>query len=187
MKVISLFLSHRVMSISSCSVSNHLSWKSMQNWRRSCEKSKLLTLLSLWKLLILFRLSSCSTAKVFSSTFYLPSRMGAVYLRLSLKGKIPRFATLEDWEKRKSTKVDICSKICLHILSRDDAPMMEFKDGQVFFPKVPPPAPGESVSRLDKILIYLDFASFGPLLCNVCAALVSLLPGYSICIGPQSV
>jgi len=100
-----------------------------------------------------------------------------VYPRLDLNDKIPRFSTLEDWQQKMSTKVDTCAKMCLHILSRDKAPMMEFKDGQVFFPEIPPPAPGEIVSRNEKILISLEFASFGPLICDVCVVLVFLSLG----------
>ena len=103
--------------------------------------------------------------------------MGAVYPRLDLNDKIPRFKTLEDWERRKSTKVDILVKICLHILSRDNAPMMEFKDGQVFFPEIPPPAPGEIVTRDEKIIIQQIFPSFGPLVRNVRAVFVFLSLG----------
>lgn len=98
--------------------------------------------------------------------------MGAIYPRLNLENNIPSFESLEDWQKQKSTKVDVCAKMCLHILSRDDAPMMEFKDGQVFFPKIPPPVPGETVSILAKILIYQEFPSFGPLVRNVRVFLV---------------
>jgi hypothetical protein len=52
---------------------------------------------------------------------------------------------------------------------------MVFKDGQVFFPEIPPPAPGEIVTTLEKILVYHEFPSFGPLIRNVRAPLVVLL------------
>jgi hypothetical protein len=112
-------------------------------------------------------LSSCNTMKVFSSTFYLPSRMGAIYPRVSLKVKIPSFNSLEEWQERKSTKIDTCARMCLHLLSRDDAAPMVFKDGSVIFPEAPQITPGEVISCINKILIYQEFPSFGPLVRNV--------------------
>lgn len=101
--------------------------------------------------------------------------MGATYPRLSLTEPIPCFKSLEEWDSRKSTKVDICARMCCHLLSRDDAPEMSFKDGQVIFPDIPPPTHGEIVQKETKILIYQEFPSFGPLLRGVCALLSSLL------------
>lgn len=112
-------------------------------------------------------LSSCSSVKAFSSTFYLRSRLGATYPRLSLTDKIPRFKTMEEWQKAKSTKVDILARMCLHLLSRDDAPAMAFKDGGVVFPPVSAPAPGERISQKMKILVYQEFPSFGPMVRDV--------------------
>ena len=74
---------------------------------------------------------------------------------------------MEDWQRNKSTKVDICARICLHLLSRDDAPSMVFENGGVVFPPVPVPAPGERVSQTIKILIYQEFPSFGPMVRDV--------------------
>ena len=107
--------------------------------------------------------------------------MGAVYPRLDLNDPIPRFKTLEDWQQRKSTKIDTAAKMILHILSRDDAPMMEFRDGEVFFPEIPPPAPGENVSRLDKVLLYAEFASFGPLIRDVRVLVSSVARMLNLC------
>jgi hypothetical protein len=111
--------------------------------------------------------------KAFSSSFYLPSRMGATYPRLSLKDKIPRFKSMDDWESHKTTKVDICARMCSHLLSRDDAPSMIFEDGTVIFPEVPAPMPGERVSQELKLLVYEDFASLGPLVQDVRALLTA--------------
>jgi hypothetical protein len=44
-----------------------------------------------------------------------------------------------------------------------------------FFPEIPPPAPGEIITTLEKILVYQEFPSFGPLIRNVRAPLVVLL------------
>lgn len=125
--------------------------------------------------------------KIFSSTFYLPSRMGAIYPRRSLTEKIPHFKTLEEWQSRKSTKIDTCARMCRHLLSRDDAPDMTFKDGQVVFPDVPQPRPGEEVAQERKILIYQEFPSFGPLLRNVRAPLTASVTCCSNHTGPYAV
>jgi hypothetical protein len=105
--------------------------------------------------------------KIFSSTFYLPSRMGVIYPRRSLTEKIPLFKSLEEWQSRKSTKIDTCARMCRHLLSRDDAPDMIFQDGKVIFPDVPQSPLGEKVLQDRKILIYQEFPSLGPLLRNV--------------------
>jgi len=112
-------------------------------------------------------ISSCNGLKVLSRTFYLPSRMGATYPRLTLTDSIPQFATLDEWQRNKSTKLDTCARMCLHLLSRDDAPEMIFEDGQVTFPHIPAPRHGEELSKETKIIIYQEFTSFGPLLRNV--------------------
>ena len=105
--------------------------------------------------------------KAFASSFYLASRMGATYPRLSLEEKIPRFQTREDWDSRKSTKVDMCARMCSHLITRDDAPSMIFEDGKIIFPEVPKPLPGEQISQQLKIVIFEDFASFGPMVRDV--------------------
>lgn len=132
-----------------------------------------------------FSLSSCGMAKALSSTFYLPSRMGATYPRLSLTDKVPQFKNLEGWQSRKSTKVDICALMCLHLLSRDDAPNMIFLNGTVDFPEVPKPMHGEQVSQKRKILIYEEFPTFGPLVRSVCILLTTSGNWYSTCTGFQ--
>ena len=93
--------------------------------------------------------------------------MGATYPCLSLTDTIPHFKTLDEWQDRKSTKLDTCAQMCRHLLSRDDASEMMFEDGQVIFPVIPTPKPGETVLKETKILIYQEFPSFGPLLRNV--------------------
>ena len=110
--------------------------------------------------------------KAFSSSFYLPSRMGATYPRLSLGDKIPRFKALEDWKSGKSTKVDVCARMCRHLLSRDDAPSMIFEDGAVIFPEVPRSTPGQQLSQATKILVYQEFPTFGPLVRDVRTLLI---------------
>lgn len=104
---------------------------------------------------------------IVSRSFYLEHRMCVGFARLSLEDSIPTFETLAQWEEKKSTKIDVCARMCKHILTRDDAPKMKFEDGAVIFPPIPPPTPGEKISKDIKILIYQEFPSLGPLLRNV--------------------
>lgn len=89
------------------------------------------------------------------------------FARYNLEDAIPEFKTLEAWEEQKSTKIDICAKMCRHLLSDDNAPKMLFENGSVMFPPIPATQPREKVSQTVKILIYQEFPSLGPLLRNV--------------------
>lgn len=89
------------------------------------------------------------------------------YARFDLTEDIPKFLTLDDWERKKSTKFDTCAKMCRHLLTRDDAPSMIFDNGAVTYPAIPPSNTGEKVPQDTKILIYQEFPSLGPLLRNV--------------------
>jgi len=111
--------------------------------------------------------------------------MSATYPRLSMTDKIPRFKTREDWESCKSTKVDVCARMCLHLISRDDAPRMVFEDGAVIFPEVPKPMHGERVSQELKIVIFQDFPSFGPLVRDVRTLLTASFTRHSTQTGFQ--
>jgi hypothetical protein len=66
----------------------------------------------------------------------------------------PVFKSLEEWNPVKSTKMDVCARICRHYLQADSVPDVEFKDGQVIFPTFVPQKAGEPVSNARKILIY---------------------------------
>lgn len=104
---------------------------------------------------------------IVSRSFYIEHRMCVGFARLNLEDPIPTFESLEQWEQQKSTKLDTCARMCRHLLARDDAPEMLFENGTVVFPPIPTPSPGEKVSQEDKILIYQEFPSLGPLLRNV--------------------
>ncbi|KAJ3497670.1 hypothetical protein NLJ89_g10318 [Agrocybe chaxingu] len=114
---------------------------------------------------------SVSTAtgvgRIISRSFYIEYRMGVGYARQSASEAIPKFNSLTEWEEHKSTKFDVCARMCKHLLARDDAPPMIFEDGNVVFPPIPSAAPGEIVPRETKILIYQEFPSLGPLLRDV--------------------
>ncbi len=105
--------------------------------------------------------------------------MAATYPRRSLKDKIPKFKTLEEWQSHKSTKVDVCAQMAIHLTSRDDAPDMVFKDGTVIFPKAPNPMPGGQISQTTKLLVYQQFPTFGPLVRNVRTFLIASISRHS--------
>ncbi|TFK59812.1 hypothetical protein BDN72DRAFT_780239 [Pluteus cervinus] len=111
--------------------------------------------------------ASNSVLKIMSKSFYLEYRMGVGFARRHLEEPIPKFATLDAWLVQKSTKFDLCARLCKHILLRDDAPEVVFEDGGATFPDVPPLLPGETVLQETKILIYQEFPSLGGLLRNV--------------------
>lgn len=81
---------------------------------------------------------------------------------------IPTFKSLEEWQGVKSTKMDICARICQHMLVRDDAAEIVFQNGKAIFPASPPSLPGQTISQTKKILIYQEFTSLRDLLRNVC-------------------
>lgn len=111
---------------------------------------------------------------VASRSFYIEHRKCTGYARRDLTEKPPKFNSLLEWEPKKSTKIDVCVRICKHLLSRDDAPAMVFEKGQVIFPTIPVPALEEEVSQTTKIIIYQEFPSHGPLLRNVRTASLCL-------------
>lgn len=104
---------------------------------------------------------------VMSRSFYIEHRMAIGFARLDLSKAPPKFNSLEEWERVKSTKMDTCARMVQHILSRDDAPDPIIKDGYICFPNLPPLPVGQLPSFLRKLLIYLDYVTLGPLLKNV--------------------
>lgn len=89
------------------------------------------------------------------------------YARRNLEEEIPHFDTLEQWEAKKSTKFDLCARMCVHLLSHDQAPEIEFDEGVAVFHPVPEVPPGAQAPMTTKVLIYQEFPSLGPLLRNV--------------------
>ncbi|KAF8869441.1 P-loop containing nucleoside triphosphate hydrolase protein [Infundibulicybe gibba] len=92
--------------------------------------------------------------------FYLEYRMALGFAREDPNSVIPTFKTLEEWIPVKSTKIDVCAKLCKYLLSRDDAPPVTFHDGEAFFPELP----STPCTKTRRILIYQEFPSLGPLL-----------------------
>jgi hypothetical protein len=89
------------------------------------------------------------------------------YARLDIAEEIPIFLTLEEWEMKKSTKFDVCARMCNHLLSRDDAPEIYVKDGVAVFPPIPDALLEAPISQQLKLIIYQEFPSLGKLLRNV--------------------
>lgn len=67
----------------------------------------------------------------------------------------------------KSTKMDVCARICEHYLKRDDAMDVTFVEGEPVFPKAPDTSEVDDVKRNRRIIIYAEFPSMAPLLQNV--------------------
>lgn len=80
---------------------------------------------------------------------------------------LPEFKTLDEWEAKKSTKLDALARICAHYLSRDDAPHVSFADGRLVIPAMPPLEPGKVITKKRRICVYLEFVHFRPLIMQV--------------------
>ena len=117
--------------------------------------------------------NSNSILGIVSHSFYLEYRQGVCFPRKTRKEPIPKFLTMDDWQKAKSTKFDICAKLVSHILQHDDAPEIEVHDRKVTFPKIPCELP-KHPKHNTKILIYQEFPSLGALLRNVSTLIVSI-------------
>ncbi|TFK19678.1 hypothetical protein FA15DRAFT_601103 [Coprinopsis marcescibilis] len=108
--------------------------------------------------------STANARKVANSRFYLEHRKGVTFAREPSDPPCPKFNTLEEWEDRKSSKIDCLVRMVQHILTRDDMPPVTFENGVPVFD----PAPGSPTFTRDvKILIYQEFPSFIPLVRNV--------------------
>ncbi|KAF5347354.1 hypothetical protein D9756_010005 [Leucocoprinus leucothites] len=78
----------------------------------------------------------------------------------------PTFKSLDEWEQSKSTKMDICARVCAHYLTHDDVEDVKFENGQAVFPTVTMEQ-GRDYPRQRRIIIYAEFTSMAPLLRNV--------------------
>lgn len=77
--------------------------------------------------------------------------------------------TMAEFSANKSTKIARSAEMLNHILSRDDAPDVEFTtEGDVTFPPLPVIPAGVAVpGRTNKILIYCEFAALIPCVVSV--------------------
>jgi TATA-binding protein-associated factor len=69
--------------------------------------------------------NSNSILGIVSHNFYLEYHQGVCFPRKSRKEPIPKFLTMEDWNKAKSTKFDVCAQLVSHLLKSDDVPEIE--------------------------------------------------------------
>jgi hypothetical protein len=74
---------------------------------------------------------------------------------------------MDQWEAAKSTKMDVCAKICRHYLSRDDVEDVKFQDGKLVLPAADSDLSGQPFSQNRRILIYSEFPSMSSILRNV--------------------
>lgn len=93
--------------------------------------------------------------------------MGVTFCQEDPDAPIPQFNTLDEWNDMKSTKIDLAAKIVGHLLSRDDAPEVQFVDGEAIFPQMPPTDPTNPPTRERKVAIYQEFSSYRPIMQNV--------------------
>ena len=87
--------------------------------------------------------------------------MAVGYAECSADEGKPVFRTLlEEWAKKKSTKIDICAQMCQYLLQQDDLPEIRFEGGNPIFDP-PPPLPNQEhlPSQETRILIYQEFPS----------------------------
>ncbi|KAF5344632.1 hypothetical protein D9756_011234 [Leucocoprinus leucothites] len=75
-------------------------------------------------------------------------------------------ASLDEWEPIRSTKMDVCARLCRHYLTNDDVEDVHFEEGEPIFPDIPS-IPRHKISRKRRIIIYAEFPSMAPLLQNI--------------------
>ncbi|KAF9033680.1 hypothetical protein BDP27DRAFT_1374971 [Rhodocollybia butyracea] len=91
-------------------------------------------------------ISGNNTGKFQTKKFYLEYWLCVAYAKSDPNSPNPNFKSLAEWKNIKSTKMDICAKICAYYLNRDDVPDVTFTDGKLIFPKI---------SKLDPALSHL--------------------------------
>jgi len=99
--------------------------------------------------------------------FYHEYRKAVSYAQDNPDDPLPVFTSLSEWEPVKSTKMDVCVRICKHYLSCDDILNVEFVDGSPVFPELPPTEAPKPFTANRKILIYSESPNVTTLLQNV--------------------
>ena len=89
-----------------------------------------------------------------------------MFARENPEETIPHFASLEEWEPVKSTKLDTAARLCQYFLQRDGLPIPSFADGRVYFPPLPPINEGNATQD-GKIVVFTEFPSMIGLFINV--------------------
>jgi hypothetical protein len=114
-------------------------------------------------------MSANESGRLQTKMFYHEYRKAVSYAQENADAPIPSFKTLSEWEPVKSTKIDICVRICQHYLSRDDVPDVAFDDGEPIFPPLPPHDAQKPFTQLRKILVYSESPNMTTLIQNVSA------------------
>ncbi|KAJ3885134.1 P-loop containing nucleoside triphosphate hydrolase protein [Lentinula edodes] len=99
--------------------------------------------------------------------FYMEYRLTLCFPKTDPGSPNPDFESIDQWNRIKSTKMDVCAQICQHYLLGDDVPDVEFIDGKPVFPKPNPSDGPKGPSKTRKILIYSEFPSMTSLLVKV--------------------
>ncbi|KAG7093167.1 hypothetical protein E1B28_006856 [Marasmius oreades] len=102
-----------------------------------------------------------------TTNFYIDYRKDVGYAKENPDAPNPTFKTLEEWEEKKSTKMDCLAKVVRHYLSHDNIADVQFVDGAPIFPPPPSVPLSQSSPRNRKIVIYAAFPSMTPILLNV--------------------
>jgi hypothetical protein len=89
---------------------------------------------------------------------------GLGFAKETPESPIPKFVSLSDWERQKSTKFDVCARVCQHLLRRDDIPDVLFLDGEL---KLSQMEEASEARKTRRILVYQEFSSMSGLLQNV--------------------
>ncbi|KAF9442094.1 P-loop containing nucleoside triphosphate hydrolase protein [Macrolepiota fuliginosa MF-IS2] len=110
-------------------------------------------------------MTACDS-RIHTKKFYLEYRLAVGYAKGDAGELWPTFKSLEEWEPLKSTKMDVCAKICAHYLTHDDVGDVVFEEGQPIFPDIPDMREAD-IQRTRRIIIYAEFPSMAPLLQNV--------------------
>ncbi|KAF5343888.1 hypothetical protein D9756_011620 [Leucocoprinus leucothites] len=98
--------------------------------------------------------------------FYLEYRLAVGYAKDDPSESLPVVASLDEWEPIRSTKMDVCARLCRHYLTNDDVEDVHFEEGEPIFPDIPS-IPRHKISRKRRIIIYAEFPSMAPLLQNI--------------------
>ncbi|KXN81008.1 Nuclear protein STH1/NPS1 [Leucoagaricus sp. SymC.cos] len=109
--------------------------------------------------------ATASDSWMHTKKFYLEYRLAVGYAKEDPADLWPSFKTLDEWIPRRSTKMDVCAKICAHYLTHDDVGHVSFLDGEPVFPSTD--ADSTNLLKTRRILIYAEFPSMAPLLQNV--------------------
>ncbi|KXN81812.1 Chromatin-remodeling complex ATPase chain isw-1 [Leucoagaricus sp. SymC.cos] len=107
--------------------------------------------------------SASTAARIHTKKFYLEYRLAVGFAKDDVDDPLPTIKSLEEWEPIKSTKMDVCARVCAHYLSRDDVLDVEFVNGEPIFPATPTSEDTE-ILKTRRIIIYTEFPSMAPLL-----------------------